>query len=107
MEIRKALQYKDSYDEPWTTVWSENRDTWIVKDRDGDEILSGFGMSGTRAEVCVNALAGCPDPRAFIGACRAVLPSFMYAAPGDKDTQKLKAALDHPDLAWLREIPNG
>jgi hypothetical protein len=99
-----ADKYHGDHAEPWDHKTDPETGDNILVDRHGNEIGCIYEASvwhRIRAES--RALAGCPDPEGFMKAVREILPKFCYAAPGDGETKKLKEALDHPDLSWLRE----
>ncbi|MEE9366044.1 MAG: hypothetical protein V3W44_05080 [Dehalococcoidales bacterium] len=106
MSETKDVPEAQDYGEPWGMPYQMRA---IVSKR-GRPVV-GFGPEGlqfdcdaNRIIACVNALAGCPDPKAFVEAVREILPNFCYAARRDEKTDQLNAALNHPSITWLREV---
>ena len=55
---------------------------------------------GYRAESCVEALEGCPDPTEFVRVLRYRLNECNMGPEGNSDADR--DVLNHPALSWLK-----
>lgn len=84
------------YGEPWHI----DKDEHVINSSDKD---MGGPETWQRIVACVNALEGCPDPQAFVGAMKRILNM-----PGLGDHIPLFDAIEFKDaksLFWLKDKP--
>jgi len=89
---------QNKYGEPWADITADIVVGLAVRTKDGRMIYGPPKNEELRARAlaCVNALAGCPDPLAFVEAIRGLANSLL-----DADTN-LRACDIAPALSWLK-----
>lgn len=110
MSKNKKMPKAQDYGEPWKTRYINQREIWLVDNRDGHWIQEAYSHKDhetfDRIVACVNALKGCPDPEAFVARVREAnrLSREEGGFPSDHEGYFFDM-LGDPAVSWIEVKP--